>query len=91
MQTFPSTLMTSGLPISPSRNGAGRLRLKWTPVLLQNVLAGDRGIPEEAMADVGAGPGAGSGGFEFGVDPALDPELAMASLSNTNFHSIAAC
>jgi 26S proteasome regulatory subunit N10 len=52
------------------------------------ILAGDRGmgIPDEAMGDagVGAGPsgagasaGAASAGFEFGVDPSLDPELAM--------------
>jgi 26S proteasome regulatory subunit N10 len=50
------------------------------------ILAGDRGmgIPEEAMGDVGVG-GSGAGGtggtgsgFEFGVDPTLDPELAMA-------------
>lgn len=52
------------------------------------ILAGDRGmgIPDEAMGDagVGAGPsgagaatGAAGAGFEFGVDPSLDPELAM--------------
>ncbi|KAF8992930.1 hypothetical protein BDQ17DRAFT_1432059 [Cyathus striatus] len=44
------------------------------------VLAGDRqaGIPEELMGGgdtSGAGP---SNDFEFGVDPSLDPELAMA-------------
>ncbi|KZT63715.1 hypothetical protein DAEQUDRAFT_99485 [Daedalea quercina L-15889] len=45
-------------------------------VLTSPILAGDRGIPEEAMGDVsGAAPGAN---FEFGVDPSLDPELAMA-------------
>ncbi|OCH85537.1 hypothetical protein OBBRIDRAFT_739740 [Obba rivulosa] len=49
-------------------------------IISSPILAGDRGIPEEAMADVasGAGAGAGGGGFEFGVDPSLDPELAMA-------------
>ncbi|EMD31801.1 hypothetical protein CERSUDRAFT_119369 [Gelatoporia subvermispora B] len=47
-------------------------------IISSPILAGDRGIPEEAMADVGAGAGAGTGSFEFGVDPALDPELAMA-------------
>jgi 26S proteasome regulatory subunit N10 len=49
------------------------------------ILAGDRGegIPEEAMGDGGAagpsagGSGAAGAGFEFGVDPSLDPELAM--------------
>jgi len=45
------------------------------------ILAGDRGmgIPDEAMGDAG-GSGVGGGGgneFEFGVDPSLDPELAM--------------
>ncbi|KAF7984372.1 hypothetical protein HWV62_15413 [Athelia sp. TMB] len=45
------------------------------------ILAGDRGegIPEEAMGDAGpSGAGAGGSNFEFGVDPSLDPELAMA-------------
>ncbi|RPD74655.1 hypothetical protein L226DRAFT_509121 [Lentinus tigrinus ALCF2SS1-7] len=46
-------------------------------VLTSPILAGDRGIPEEAMGDA-AGPSGGAGGFEFGVDPSLDPELAMA-------------
>ena len=45
-------------------------------VLTSPILAGDRGIPEEAMGDAGAS-GGGGGGFEFGVDPSLDPELAM--------------
>lgn len=43
------------------------------------VLAGDGGIPEEVLAESaagGSGPAA-AGGFEFGVDPSLDPELAM--------------
>jgi hypothetical protein len=52
------------------------------------ILAGDRGmgIPDEAMGDggVGAGSSGGAGGsgagFEFGVDPSLDPELAMVRL-----------
>jgi 26S proteasome regulatory subunit N10 len=47
-----------------------------------SILAGDRGIPDEAMGDVGgAATSSGAGGsnnFEFGVDPSLDPELAMA-------------
>ncbi|KAJ2930690.1 hypothetical protein H1R20_g6405, partial [Candolleomyces eurysporus] len=44
------------------------------------VLAADRGalIPEELQAGGGGGEASGSGGgFEFGVDPSLDPELAM--------------
>lgn len=52
------------------------------------ILAADRGlVVDEAMgnADAGGsgagGSGAGAGaGFEFGVDPSLDPELAMVSL-----------
>ncbi|KZT13186.1 uncharacterized protein LAESUDRAFT_719515 [Laetiporus sulphureus 93-53] len=48
-------------------------------VLNSPILAGDRGIPEEAMAEIASGGGAGgAGNFEFGVDPSLDPELAMA-------------
>ncbi|OBZ66620.1 26S proteasome non-ATPase regulatory subunit 4 [Grifola frondosa] len=48
-------------------------------VISSSILAGDRGIPEEAMGDVASGSGVGgAGGFEFGVDPSLDPELAMA-------------
>ncbi|EGO04188.1 hypothetical protein SERLA73DRAFT_173624 [Serpula lacrymans var. lacrymans S7.3] len=48
-------------------------------LLSSSILAGDRGIPEEAMGDANVGAsGSGGGGFEFGVDPSLDPELAMA-------------
>ncbi|CCM03231.1 uncharacterized protein FIBRA_05356 [Fibroporia radiculosa] len=48
-------------------------------VVSSPILAGDRGIPEEAMGDVPSGSGAGgASNFEFGVDPSLDPELAMA-------------
>lgn len=48
------------------------------------VLSGDRSssIPEDLLGG-GDGPAAsGSGGnaFEFGVDPSLDPELAMVCL-----------
>jgi len=50
-------------------------------VLNSPVLASDRGIPDELTAVPGGGVGAPSGGgtsqFEFGVDPTLDPELAM--------------
>ncbi|KAI0683566.1 hypothetical protein BC835DRAFT_1295702 [Cytidiella melzeri] len=43
------------------------------------ILAGDRGIPEEVLAEsTGGAAGGAAGGFEFGVDPSLDPELAMA-------------
>jgi len=48
-------------------------------IISSPILAGDRGIPEEAMGDVASGSGAGGpSNFEFGVDPSLDPELAMA-------------
>jgi 26S proteasome regulatory subunit N10 len=49
-------------------------------LLSSPILAGDRGIPEEAMGDAAAGTSgeaAGGDGYEFGVDPTLDPELAM--------------
>jgi 26S proteasome regulatory subunit N10 len=53
-------------------------------ILNSPVLANDRGIPDDLAA---AGPGAvggtsggaGTSQFEFGVDPSLDPELAMVS------------
>ena len=53
-------------------------------ILSSSILAADRGIPEEAMGEAGPSVGttSGAGGsnqFEFGVDPSLDPELAMAS------------
>lgn len=50
------------------------------------VLAADRGalIPEELReggdaGGAGGSSGGGGGDFEFGVDPSLDPELAMVS------------
>ncbi|TFY59817.1 hypothetical protein EVG20_g7645 [Dentipellis fragilis] len=44
------------------------------------LLAADRNIPEEAMGGAPAAAGSSTAGanFEFGVDPSLDPELAMA-------------
>ena len=57
-------------------------RLLSDSVLSSAVLASSRGIRDEAMADItntGAG-GSGGGGFDdLGVDPNLDPELAMVS------------
>jgi len=50
-------------------------------ILNSPILAGDRGIPDELAAVPGGADPAGSGvpsQFEFGVDPSLDPELAMA-------------
>ena len=44
------------------------------------ILAGDRGIPDEVLAEsTGTAAAGAAGGFEFGVDPSLDPELAMVS------------
>lgn len=37
-------------------------------------------MEESTGGEGGAGPsGTGGGGFEFGVDPSMDPELAMVS------------
>ena len=49
-------------------------------VISSAVLAADRNIPDEAMGDAGAG-GSGGANFEFGVDPSLDPELALVRLT----------
>ncbi|KAK7696474.1 hypothetical protein QCA50_001131 [Cerrena zonata] len=60
-------------------------------VISSPILAGDSGIPEEAMGD--AAPAAGGSNFEFGVDPSLDPELAMAlrmSMEEENARQVAA-
>ena len=45
------------------------------------ILAEDRGYMEGAFGEEGAGPSTAgaAGGFEFGVDPSLDPELAAVS------------
>jgi 26S proteasome regulatory subunit N10 len=50
-------------------------------ILDSPILAGDRGVPDELGGLPGAAGASGSGGtsqFEFGVDPSLDPELALA-------------
>lgn len=54
-------------------------------IMRSPILAGDLGLPEGMDAEAGpsgAGAGAGGGGnnFEFGIDPSIDPELAMARL-----------
>lgn len=55
-------------------------------IISSPILSGDRSasIPEEfGGTGEGAGPSAAAGGasnFEFGVDPSLDPELAMVRL-----------
>jgi 26S proteasome regulatory subunit N10 len=43
-------------------------------ILSSNLLAADRNLPDDAMGVDGAG---GGEDFAFGVDPSLDPELAM--------------
>lgn len=47
-------------------------------IISSPILSEDRGIPLEAMGDVGGASGSGGANFEFGVDPSLDPELALA-------------
>lgn len=49
-------------------------------LLSSAVLAADRGLPDELMGEAGPSgqvEGGGATQFEFGVDPSLDPELAM--------------
>lgn len=46
-------------------------------IISSPILSEDRGIPPEAMGDVGGASGSGGANFEFGVDPSLDPELAL--------------
>ena len=52
-----------------------------TAILESPIMAGDRGVTDELGGVPGAASGSGGGGgpsqFEFGVDPSLDPELAM--------------
>ncbi|KAG1875435.1 hypothetical protein DFJ58DRAFT_675267 [Suillus subalutaceus] len=47
-------------------------------IISSPILSEDRGIPPEAMGDIGGASGSGGANFEFGVDPSLDPELALA-------------
>ena len=56
-------------------------------VVRSPILAGDQGLPDEVMGDAGAPAAGGSGaGFEFGVDPSLDPELAMVRTHPLHVH-----
>ena len=59
-------------------------RLLLSDVLISSpILSEDRSssIPAElgGTGDIGAGTSSGGNQFEFGVDPSLDPELAMVS------------
>ncbi|KAK9463293.1 uncharacterized protein V1516DRAFT_667377 [Lipomyces oligophaga] len=49
-------------------------------VLSSSILTDEDGVSHAAAASASAGGGSGTGGdaFEFGVDPNLDPELALA-------------
>ena len=56
-------------------------------ILNSPILGSDRGIPDELAATVpgrapGAAGGTGTPQFEFGVDPTVDPELAMVSFQS---------
>ena len=83
---IPSALRSCPGSLTPVRGDSHYLAIPPGAHLLSDmilsspILAGDRGIPEEAMGDAGA-PGAGADAFEFGVDPSLDPELAMVCLT----------
>ncbi|KAL4075536.1 hypothetical protein J3A83DRAFT_4485254 [Scleroderma citrinum] len=47
-------------------------------IISSPILAEDRGIPPGVMGTPGPSDASGTADFEFGVDPSLDPELAMA-------------
>lgn len=47
-------------------------------IISSPVLAEDRGMPPGAMVAAGPSTTSGTSDYEFGVDPNLDPELAMA-------------
>ena len=60
-------------------------RLLLSDVLISSpILSEDRSssIPAElgGTGDIGTGTSSGGNQFEFGVDPSLDPELAMVSI-----------
>ncbi|KAK5088503.1 proteasome regulatory particle base subunit rpn10 [Lithohypha guttulata] len=63
------------LAVIPPGPGLLSDTLVTTPIV--NSGAPGRGDGMEGVEDTGAGAG-GSNGFEFGIDPATDPELAMA-------------
>lgn len=57
------------------------------PQLLSDIILSSPVLQEEG-GDSGAGPsGSGGGGnsFEFGVDPSMDPELAMVSIERRGY------
>ena len=48
-------------------------------IISSAILAGEDGMPGGFGAGGSSGGGGGGEGFEFGVDPSLDPELALVS------------
>lgn len=63
-------------------NSSDNSRLATIPagpgLLLSDALVSTPILGDGSSAAVGGGGGADSGSFEFGVDPSLDPELALA-------------
>ncbi|KAG9080690.1 hypothetical protein FS749_007934 [Ceratobasidium sp. UAMH 11750] len=74
LRTFVDTLNSSDNSHLLSVPSGANLLLS-DAILSSPILAGEDGVPPGGMA--GGEPG-GSNQFEFGVDPSLDPELAMA-------------
>ena len=46
------------------------------------ILAADRGHLGDVFTEAGPSTAGAAGGFEFGVDPSLDPELALVRVSS---------
>jgi len=74
LRTFVDTLNSSDNSHLLSVPSGANLLLS-DAIMSSAILAGEDGVPPGGMAGGDAG---GSGQFEFGVDPTLDPELAMA-------------
>ncbi|KAG9096985.1 hypothetical protein FRC06_008132 [Ceratobasidium sp. 370] len=74
LRTFVDTLNSSDNSHLLSVPSGANILLS-DAILSSPILAGEDGVPPGGMA--GGEPG-GSNQFEFGVDPSLDPELAMA-------------
>ncbi|KAG8747443.1 hypothetical protein FRC10_001114 [Ceratobasidium sp. 414] len=74
LRTFVDTLNSSDNSHLLSIPSGANILLS-DAILSSPILAGEDGVPPGGMA--GGEPG-GSNQFEFGVDPSLDPELAMA-------------
>lgn len=74
LRTFVDTLNSSDNSHLLSIPSGANMLLS-DAILSSAILAGEDGVPPGGMAGGEAG---GSNQFEFGVDPSLDPELAMA-------------